>query len=192
MSLKPSLTFQRVGSPSSDHTLEIFIDYQCGRAKAIVQALNNFIVPHIKEGGKLHNKLSVILRLAPQNWFAGIYPPLYDNKASFLNVVVQDLSATQIRKQAAELAKPFTTASVLDAITNKTHASLGNNGPNTSTPDLQYNIKYARQLSIQHTPSVALDGIIQGHVFDGGVVNGIPSSWGQTEWDAWVEKEVLA
>lgn len=56
------------------------------------------------------------------------------------------------------------------------------------TADLQYNVKLARQLAVQHTPTLTLDGIIQGHNFDGGIVNGISSAWGAAEWDAWLAK----
>lgn len=51
-------------------------------------------------------------------------------------------------------------------------------------------VKIARQISVQHTPTLTFDGIIQGHVFDGATVNGIFSSWGAAEWDNWLRKNV--
>jgi len=51
-------------------------------------------------------------------------------------------------------------------------------------------VKIARQISVQHTPTLTLDGIIQGHVFDGATVNGISSSWGAAEWADWLRKNV--
>lgn len=77
----------------------------------------------IQPGGKLDGKLSIILRLAPQNWHissaslaetalaVGKLSPssfwkaslaLFEQQPQFLNVLAQELTARQIREKAAE------------------------------------------------------------------------------------------
>lgn len=77
----------------------------------------------IQPGGKLDGKLSIILRLAPQNWHissaslaetalaVGKLSPssfwkaslaLFEQQQQFLNVLAQELTSRQIREKAAE------------------------------------------------------------------------------------------
>ncbi|KAL7414739.1 hypothetical protein BDY24DRAFT_16358 [Mrakia frigida] len=216
-SLRPSLSFQRQGSPSSEHTLDLFVDFQCPKSALITKSIQDNLIPLISPGGKLDGKLAIVFRSAPQNWhissaylaetafavgrltgssaaFWQTVLVLFENQSNFFNVRASGLSATQIREEAASLVSAsfkggdasVSSADILKLTTNQGAP----NGPTTVTEDLQYNVKFARQLSIQHTPSLALDGIVQGHNFDGGIVNGISSSWGAPEWTAWLKDVV--
>lgn len=81
----------------------------------------------IQPGGKLDGKLSIILRLAPQNWHissaslaevalaVGKLSPssfwkaslaLFEQQPQFLNVLAQELTSRQIREKAAEGTSP--------------------------------------------------------------------------------------
>jgi hypothetical protein len=45
MSLLPKLAFQRIGSPSSLRTLEVYIDFLCPFSAKIVKSLDENVVP---------------------------------------------------------------------------------------------------------------------------------------------------
>jgi protein-disulfide isomerase len=45
MSLKPSLSFQRIGSPSASHELSVFVDFQCSRCRILAEALDAHVLP---------------------------------------------------------------------------------------------------------------------------------------------------
>jgi hypothetical protein len=107
-------------------------------------------------------------------------------------LVVRSLSFVRRLTSAVAAAVPSqAVAALVEATTNRfAPATLGNNGPSSVTADLQWNVKYARQLAVQHTPTVTLDGIVQGHNFDGGLVGGLSSGWGAGEWEAWLAQHV--
>jgi len=95
MALRPSLSFLRLGSITSPHILEVYLDTNCPFSAKIVKSLDENVLPRespsslssprfplydpdisvarppetvISAGGKLAGKLSFIVRLQPQPW----------------------------------------------------------------------------------------------------------------------------
>jgi protein-disulfide isomerase len=72
MALQPSLRDQLIiGDQNAPHTLEVWIDYVCPFcAKLFARGFPNGLLPLIKEGGKYHGKVKLLLRLQVQPWCA--------------------------------------------------------------------------------------------------------------------------
>ncbi|CED85619.1 Thioredoxin-like fold [Phaffia rhodozyma] len=203
MSLKPSLSFLRIGSPSSPHTLEVWIDYLCPFSAKIVKSLDENVLPLINQGGKYESKVQLIIRLQPQPWhgsstylhesalaFGKVEPTkfweyttfLFENQTAFFDIPSSGLTVVQIREKLQDLAgkvlsNPSQKSQILELITPKTTP----NGGVSVTDDLKYNIKIGRQNGIHVTPTALFDGLID---------NSVSSSFGKAEWEKFFTENV--
>ncbi|KAI0677263.1 hypothetical protein C8Q78DRAFT_1073984 [Trametes maxima] len=206
MALQPS--FQRAlviaGQYDAPHTLEVFLDYVCPFSAKIALAIDNVLKPHFAPNGKYAGKVKVIFRNQVQPWHASstfvheaglavarIAPEdfwkfslaLFAKQGEYFDIPTSTLTPTQIREKLTTLvgetigedkAAPFK-----DLITLKSTP----NGGVAVTDDLKYTIKFSRQNGIHVSPTVLWDGLI---------ANEISSSWGEREWNEFLEKKVTA
>jgi len=201
MALQPSLRPLIIaGTLDAPHTLDIFLDYVCPFSAKLSLAIDSVLKPLFAPNGKYAGKVKVIFRNQVQPWHgsstfvheaslavAHVAPEkfwdfsleLFKHQGEYFDIPTSTLTPTQIREKLAELARTVIgdTAGFSDLLKNKTSP----NGGVDVTEELKYTIKFSRQNSIHVSPTVLWDGL---------VANDVSSSWGEQEWNAFLEKKV--
>ncbi|KAL7411573.1 hypothetical protein BDY24DRAFT_395350 [Mrakia frigida] len=204
MALKPALSFLRLGSITSPHILEVYLDTNCPFSAKIVKSLDENVIPLISDEGKLAGKMSFIIRLQPQPWhatstylheaalaFGAVSPSnfwtyfklLFVHQEDYFDRPASSLTSVQIRENLATLASQVLETSdekttFLDKLTFKSSP----NGGVDVTDDLKYNVKLGRQNGIHVTPTALFDGLIEGS---------ISSSWGKDDWEKFFKEKIV-
>ncbi|KAK1227553.1 hypothetical protein PQX77_009462 [Marasmius sp. AFHP31] len=204
MALQPSFRQALIiaGTPDAPHTLDIFLDYVCPFSAKMAVGIEDVLRPLFNSGGKYAGKVKVIFRNQVQPWHASstfvheaglavarVSPEkfwsfslaLFKSQDEYFDIPTSNLTPIQIREKLAHLASQagVNQSNFSDLLTLKSSP----NGGVDVTDDLKYTVKFSRQNGIHVSPTVIWDGIIAGEV---------SSSWGQKEWEEFLEKKVLA
>ncbi|KAG8805717.1 hypothetical protein FRC19_007701 [Serendipita sp. 401] len=206
MALKPSMSpYLIIGERQAPNTLEMFWDYVCPYSAKSANAMETILKPLLES--KYPNKVKVIFRPQPQPWHSSstlvheaglavskVAPnafwqyslALFKAQDQFYDVPASTMTPSQIREKLADLGKTSGTLSdqeveaVKQALVLNTKDGARNGGVSV-TDDLKFCIKYSRQNSIHVSPTVLWNGL---------VANEVSSSWGEKEWDAFLEPKV--
>ncbi|KAL0061683.1 hypothetical protein AAF712_011490 [Marasmius tenuissimus] len=203
MALQPSPRQALIiaGTPDAPHTLDIFLDYVCPFSAKMAVGIENVLRPLFNPGGKYAGKVKVIFRNQVQPWHASstfvheaglavarVAPEkfwsfslaLFKSQEEYFDIPTSNLTPIQIREKLAHLASQ---AGVNQSnFSNLLTLKSSPNGGVDVTDDLKYTVKFSRQNGIHVSPTVIWDGVIAGEV---------SSSWGQKEWEEFLEKKVL-
>ncbi|KAJ1814758.1 hypothetical protein LPJ75_002632 [Coemansia sp. RSA 2598] len=199
MALAPAYAVGHKLLSGGPHTLEIFLDYTCPFSAKIWRALQSQVLPWLET-----QPVTVIFRHQVQPWhpnstllheaalavekinpsaFALYSTALFDKQKQFFDETTANQSRTEMYKQLALLATSVNavndSVAVLQMLDVQPVATAdeARNAGNAVTSDLKYHIKLARAQGIHVSPTVVLDGIRD---------DGVSSSWGLEQWQAWL------
>ncbi|KAF2836569.1 hypothetical protein M501DRAFT_996776 [Patellaria atrata CBS 101060] len=207
MALAPKFIGQKFAagiSPTTTHTLDIYLDYVCPFSRKMFNSLYTHVLPTVETRyrGKLaiifrqqiqpwhpsstltHEAGAAVLKLAPNKFYEFSYK-LFEKQTEFFDVSVVNETRNQTYKRLAEIAgsvgvdegEVFRLLEIQD--TPGEDGSL--NSGNGITDDLKVLVKVNRLVGIHVTPTV---------IFNGAVENAISSSFTKEQWEEWLEKNI--
>jgi hypothetical protein len=204
---KLQLDAQSSSSPSSTHTLELYVDYVCPFSAKIFKTLTTSVVPLIRANPAWATGLTIILRQQVQPWhpsstlvheaglavlrlaparFWDFSAALFDEQKSYFDVNVVNETRNQTYRRLADLAAR--SAGIdgdevygLLAISDKPGPDGSLNTGNSITNDLKVVTKMNRLIGIHVTPTVVFDGVVQD----------VSSGWTAEQWKEWLTKNVV-
>ncbi|KAG9240307.1 hypothetical protein BJ878DRAFT_579149 [Calycina marina] len=213
MSLAPKFSgakFTTASSPTTFHTLELFLDYVCPYSAKMFNTIYTSVFPLLNE--KYPGKVDVIFRQQIQPWhpsstlvheaavgvlqlkpeaFWDFSKALFDDSKSYYDVHIVNEKRNDTYKRLAKLGAKFGVSE--DKLLQKLYVNdkPGEDGSlnigNAVTDDLKVLVKFNRKRGVHVTPTV----LTNVRFFNGIEEGGITSGFSGEEWKAWLEKNIV-
>ncbi|CRK10981.1 hypothetical protein BN1708_009994 [Verticillium longisporum] len=201
--LKLAVKMARLTGVHQPHTLEVYLDYVCPFSAKLYKTLFGSVAPAMRQNPAWARRLQVVfrhqvqpwhpsstltheaalavLRLAPARFF-DFSAALFAAQKDYFDVGVVGETRNATYRRLARLASA--TAGVdeddvfrLLAISDKPAEDGSLNTGNAVTVDLKLAVKMARLTGVHVSPTVLLDGVVQGDVSSG---------WTLEQWTEWL------
>ncbi|BEI80706.1 hypothetical protein CcaverHIS002_0112350 [Cutaneotrichosporon cavernicola] len=193
MGLPTNLSFLRTGT--GGQTLEVYLEPLCPFSYKMARSLEDNVLPHVKEGGKYHGKVELIIRVyaQPFHYFSAFparpsLPVLGDN---WFNKMVKDKTPLQCQQAYVDVALDVLEkhgrlpagprSKAAGAMMDKLQVQDKMNGGSTMFTEIKYLTREGRQNGIHFTPTVLLNGLEDGSV---------SSSFGKDDWDKYLAEKI--
>ncbi|OQN99365.1 hypothetical protein B0A48_14342 [Cryoendolithus antarcticus] len=208
MALAPKFAGQKLvasAQPKALHTLELYLDYVCPFSAKIFNTVYSSVFPIIKS--KYADKVQFIFRQQIQPWhpsstltheagvavlqispdkFWDFSKALFEKQNDYfdVNVVNEPRNKTygRLAKLASEVGIDEKKIYGLLEVPDKPAKDGSLNVGNAVTNDLKLLVKAARLTGVHVTPTVLFNGVVE---------NGISSSFSTSDWEQWLEKNIV-
>ncbi|KAF3348702.1 hypothetical protein VdG2_03584 [Verticillium dahliae VDG2] len=161
------------------HTLEVYLDYVCPFSAKLYKTLFGPVAAAVRQNPAWARRLQVVFRHQVQPWHPAA---LFAAQKDYFDVGVVGETRNATYRRLARLASA--TAGVdeddvfrLLAISDKPAEDGSLNTGNAVTVDLKLAVKMARLTGVHVSPTVLLDGVVQGDVSSG---------WTLEQWTEWL------
>ncbi|KAK6434428.1 hypothetical protein LTR95_009392 [Oleoguttula sp. CCFEE 5521] len=208
MALAPKFAGQKLvasAQPKTLHTLELYLDYVCPFSAKIFNTVYSSVFPIVKS--KYPDKVQFIFRQQIQPWhpsstltheagvavlqtspdkFWDFSKVLFEKQNDYFDVNVVNEPRNKTYSRLAQLAsevgidekKIYRLLEVPDKPAKDGSLNVGN----AVTNDLKLLVKAARLTGVHVTPTVLFNGVVE---------NGISSSFSTSDWEQWLEKNIV-
>ncbi|KAK4032815.1 hypothetical protein C8A01DRAFT_40726 [Parachaetomium inaequale] len=192
------------------HTLEFYLDYVCPFSAKMFNTLTN-VTTHIRANPELRTRLQIIFRQQIQPWHpsstlvheaalavqrltagdAGKFwifsADLFRNQASFFDEAVVNETRSQTYRRLARLAAESVGVDEAEMcrlleVKQGQGGDEAKNAGNAVTGDVKTIVKMARLTGVHVTPTVLFNGVVVGE---------ISSGWSETQWEEWLERNIV-
>ncbi|RMD39898.1 hypothetical protein DV735_g5229, partial [Chaetothyriales sp. CBS 134920] len=194
-------------TPTTPHTLELYLDYVCPFSAKLFNTFYNHVYPTLATAKYSSPGIRVIFRQQIQPWHpsstlvheAGVAVlrtapdrfwefsrVLFERQQDFFDVNVVNEARNQTYARLAKLAASVDGGAIdegkilsLLTVADKPGPDGGLNGGNGTTNDIKVLVKINRLTGVHVTPTVVWDGVVE---------NSISSGWTKEQWDEWLDK----
>ncbi|RMZ79437.1 hypothetical protein DV738_g3372, partial [Chaetothyriales sp. CBS 135597] len=203
LATSPATTTPR--TPTSPHTLELYLDYVCPFSAKLFNTFYKQVYPTLAakysspgirvifrqqiqpwhpSSTLVHEAGAAVLRTAPDRFWE-FSRVLFEHQQEYFDVSVVNETRNQtyarLAKLAASVGGGIDEGKILGLLTvpDRPGPDGALNGGNGTTNDIKVLVKINRLTGVHVTPTVVWDGVVE---------NSISSSWTKEQWDEWLDK----
>ncbi|RMZ91449.1 hypothetical protein DV736_g1314, partial [Chaetothyriales sp. CBS 134916] len=190
-------------TPTSPHTLELYLDYVCPFSAKLFNTFYNHVYPTLRakysspgirvifrqqiqpwhpSSTLVHEAGAAVLRTAPDRFWE-FSRVLFEKQKEYFDVSVVNEARNQTYARLAKLAasvEGIEEAKILKLlkVSDKPGSDGALNTGNETTDDVKLMVKMNRLTGVHVTPTVVWNGVVEGS---------ISSSWTKEQWEQWLD-----